>query len=144
MDANLLDSIDQLLASRKAELEKKPAEPKPAEPPAQKKIRKENPKKATKGEDHLKDWPANDFRIFVGNLGDEITDDHLIIAFRKYPSFLKAKVIKQQYTGKSKGYGFVSLGNVNDYIKAMTEMEGKYIGKKPINLKPSEHMKHRK
>ena len=44
-------------------------------------------------------------------MGDEITDDHLVIVFRKYASFKKAKVIKEKVSGKNKGYGFVSFGD---------------------------------
>lgn len=38
------------------------------------------------------DWPQNDFRIFVGDLGNEVNDDALAKAFKKYGSFNKAKV----------------------------------------------------
>jgi hypothetical protein len=40
----------------------------------------------------LKGWPDNDYRIFVGNLGPEVTDDALQRAFSKYPSFAKSRV----------------------------------------------------
>ena len=35
----------------------------------------------------LADWPGNDYRIFCGNLGNEVTDEVLANSFRKYPSF---------------------------------------------------------
>ena len=59
----------------------------------------------------LNEWDQNDYRIFVGNLGNEVTENHLIIVFNKYPSFKKAKVIKEKVSGKNKGYGFVSYGS---------------------------------
>ena len=40
----------------------------------------------------LDDWPDNDFRIFCGNIGNEVTDEVLAGAFRRYPSFCKARV----------------------------------------------------
>jgi hypothetical protein len=40
----------------------------------------------------LDEWPKNDFRIFVGDLGNDVNDDVLAKAFQKYPSFAKAKV----------------------------------------------------
>ena len=49
----------------------------------------------------LDDWPENDFRIFCGDLGNEVTDDLLANAFRKYKSFQKAKVIRNKRTGIS-------------------------------------------
>lgn len=41
---------------------------------------------------HVQEWPDNDFRIFVGDLGNEVNDDVLGKAFQRYPSFAKAKV----------------------------------------------------
>ena len=45
--------------------------------------------------------------------------------------------MQDKKTEKSKGFGFVSLLDCNDYIKAMREMNGKYVGNRPITLKPS-------
>lgn len=67
---------------------------------------------------------ADDFRIFCGDLGNEVNDDILTRAFSRYPSFLKAKVIRDKRTGKTKGYGFVSFKDPNDYVRAMREMNG--------------------
>lgn len=85
----------------------------------------------------LGDWPEDDFRIFCGDLGNEVTDDVLKNAFIKYPSFIKCKVIRDQKTGKTRGYGFVALGDPRDYVKAMQEMNGKYVGNRPIKVRKS-------
>lgn len=85
----------------------------------------------------LDEWPDNDYRIFCGDLGNEVSDQILANAFSKYQSLKKAKVIRDKNTGKSKGYGFVSLLDVNDYISAMREMNGKYVGNRPIKIKRS-------
>uniref|UniRef100_A0A8B9FV27 RRM domain-containing protein n=1 Tax=Amazona collaria TaxID=241587 RepID=A0A8B9FV27_9PSIT len=61
---------------------------------------------------------SDDFRIFCGDLGNEVNDDILARAFGRYPSFLKAKVIRDKRTGKTKGYGFVSFKDPNDYVRA--------------------------
>ncbi|XP_061299104.1 RNA-binding protein 42 [Pezoporus flaviventris] len=85
----------------------------------------------------LLEWDADDFRIFCGDLGNEVNDDILARAFGRYPSFLKAKVIRDKRTGKTKGYGFVSFKDPNDYVRAMREMNGKYVGSRPIKLRKS-------
>jgi RNA recognition motif-containing protein len=82
----------------------------------------------------LEDWPDSDFRVFCGDLGNEVTDEILANAFRKYPSFQKARVIRDKRTGKTKGFGFISFANAEDYIKAMREMNGKYVGNRPIRM----------
>ena len=48
----------------------------------------------------MEDWNEDDYRIFVGDLGNEVCDEHLAAAFQKYPSFLKAKVIRNKITAK--------------------------------------------
>ena len=86
--------------------------------------------------DHtLGDWPANDHRMFVGNLSSEVTDDFLARAFSKYPTFQRAKVIKDKF--KPRAYGFVSFGAPGDFAQAMREMNGKYIGNRPCQLSKS-------
>ena len=57
-------------------------------------------------------------------MGKEVNDDMLAKAFRHYPSFQKAKVVRNAEDKKSKGYGFVSLGEGKDFLKAMKEMNG--------------------
>ncbi|CAH3021239.1 unnamed protein product [Porites evermanni] len=85
----------------------------------------------------LSEWEQDDFRVFCGDLGNEVTDEILTRNFSKYPSFLKAKVVRDKKTNKSKGYGFLSFKDPNDFIKAMREMNGKYIGNRPIKLRKS-------
>ena len=84
----------------------------------------------------LQEWDENDYRICVMDLGNEISNEDLQLSFNKYPSFLKCKIIKDARSGKSKGYGFVSLGTAEDYKNAMKEMEGVFIGNRPVKLQP--------
>lgn len=68
----------------------------------------------------------DDFRMFCGDLGNEVTDETLARTFSKYPTFLKAKVVRDKRTNKTKGFGFVSFKDPNDFMKAMREMNGMY------------------
>ncbi|KER18997.1 hypothetical protein T265_12062 [Opisthorchis viverrini] len=86
----------------------------------------------------LAEWDPNDFRIFCGDLGNEVSDDTLTRAFNRYASFQKAKVVRDKRTGKSRGYGFVSFSDPADFTRAMREMNGKYVGNRPIKLKRSD------
>lgn len=85
----------------------------------------------------ITDWPDNDFRIFVGDLGNEVSDAMLTTAFSKYPSFSRAKVIRDKRNGKSRGYGFISFLDPQDFLRALKEMEGQYVGNRPIKVKKS-------
>ncbi|XP_062500095.1 RNA-binding protein 42-like isoform X2 [Corticium candelabrum] len=85
----------------------------------------------------LLEWDINDFRLFCGDLGNEVNDEGLARAFSHYPSFQKARVIRDKRTRKTRGYGFVSFKDGHDYLKAMKEMDGKYIGNRPVKLRKS-------
>merc|ERR1712072_944145 len=56
----------------------------------------------------LLEWDPTQFRIMVGNLAGEVTDDSLAKAFANY-GVSKARVVRDKRTTKSRGYGFVSF-----------------------------------
>ena len=86
----------------------------------------------------LNEWPENDFRIFVGNLGGEVSSDMLKKAFiSTFPSVAMARVVRDKKTSKSKGFGFVSFIDYKECAKALRTMEGKFIGSRPVMLKTS-------
>ena len=99
------------------------------------------PKRSAAGrvwtDETLADWPEDDFRIFVGDLGNETNDDVLAHAFQKYPSFQRARVVRDKHSGKTKGYGFVSFKDPWDMTKALRDMPGKYVGNRPIKVRKS-------
>ena len=51
----------------------------------------------------LSEWAENDFRIFVGDMGNEVNDDILTKAFTKYATFQRAKIVRDKHSNKSKG-----------------------------------------
>lgn len=67
---------------------------------------------------------SDDFRLFCGDLGNDVTDEVLTRAFSKYPSFLRARVVRDKRTNKTKGFGFVSFKDPQDFIRATKEMNG--------------------
>jgi RNA recognition motif. (a.k.a. RRM, RBD, or RNP domain) len=85
----------------------------------------------------LLEWDPAHFRLFVGNLAGEVTDDSLLKAFSRYPSVQKARVVRDKRSTKSKGYGFVSFSDGEEYFQAAREMQGKYIGSHPVLLRRS-------
>lgn len=47
------------------------------------------------------------------------------------------KVVRDKFTGKSKGFGFVSFQDPFDCAKCLREMQGKYVGNRPMKLSKS-------
>jgi RNA recognition motif-containing protein len=66
-----------------------------------------------------------------------VTDESLLKAFSRWPSVQKARVVRDKRTTKSKGYGFVSFSDGDDFFQAARDMQGKYIGSHPVLLRRS-------
>ncbi|KAF5229824.1 hypothetical protein FAUST_10172 [Fusarium austroamericanum] len=86
-------------------------------------------------DDSLLEWDPAHLRLFVGNLAGETTDDALLKAFSRWQSVQKARVIRDKRTSKSKGYGFVSFSDADDFFQAAKEMNGKYIQSHPVTVR---------
>eukprot|EP00026_Physarum_polycephalum_P015568 Phypoly_transcript_16281.p1 GENE.Phypoly_transcript_16281~~Phypoly_transcript_16281.p1 ORF type:complete len:139 (+),score=33.57 Phypoly_transcript_16281:288-704(+) len=89
----------------------------------------------------LADWPDDDYRIFCGDLGNEVHDEMLKSAFMRYPSLQRVRVVRDKKSGKSKGFGFVSFSDPHDFVTALREMNGKYVGNRPVKLTKSNWQK---
>ncbi|KAI0005001.1 hypothetical protein BJV74DRAFT_806301 [Russula compacta] len=85
----------------------------------------------------LLEWNPSWFRLFVGDLSNDVSDDVLAGAFNKYSSFQKARVIRDRLSQKAK-YGFVAFSDPEDFLRAWKEMDGKYVGNRPIKLKKAD------
>ncbi|KAK4391896.1 Oligouridylate-binding protein 1 [Sesamum angolense] len=72
------------------------------------------------------------FNIFVGDLSPEVTDATLFACFSMYPSCSDARVMWDQKTGRSRGFGFVSFRNKLDAQSAINDMNGKWLGTRQI------------
>ena len=104
-----------------------------------KNLSESGPKKASNTKDDGDEWPENDFRIFVGNLGVEVNSNMLNKAFMsKYHSVVMSKVIRDKRSNNSKGFGFVSFLDAKECANALRTMDGKYIGTRPVMLKVSD------
>ncbi len=72
--------------------------------------------------------------IYVGNLSPETTDDDLRQAFEACGQVESANVIKDKYSGESRGFGFVEMPSKDEAQKAIDEMNGKDLQGSPINV----------
>ena len=67
-------------------------------------------------------------KLYVGSLPYSVTDDSLLALFtEKGYNPASARVIMDRDTGRSKGFGFVELGPVDDPAKAIGEFNGMNI-----------------
>ncbi|MBK1629287.1 RNA-binding protein [Thiohalocapsa halophila] len=63
-------------------------------------------------------------RIYVGNLKYQVTDEQLREMFSEFGQVASADVIKDKFSGQSKGFGFVDMPNdaeAGDAIQALND-----------------------
>ena len=63
--------------------------------------------------------------IYVGSLAYSATEDSLKALFEEFGPVKSVKVIKDQFTGKSRGFAFVEMANKEDGEKAMSALNGR-------------------
>lgn len=123
-------------AAYPAEPSSKPVDPNPQNPEKKKTVvRSGGGQKWT--DDTLVEWDPAHLRLFVGNLAGETTDESLFKAFSRWKSLQKARVIRDKVTSKSKGFGFVSFSDPDEFFSAAKEMNGKYIQSHPVVVRKS-------
>lgn len=70
--------------------------------------------------------------IFVGDLSTELESAQLREAFAPFGEISDCRVVRDPHTMKSKGYGFVSFLKKADAESAIANMNGQWLGSRPI------------
>ena len=70
--------------------------------------------------------------LYVKNLDEAIDDEKLRLAFAPFGVITSCKVMIDERSGASKGFGFVCFTNPDEATKAVTEMNGHMLNNKPI------------
>ena len=73
-------------------------------------------------------------KLYVGNLSWDTTDEGLREAFEAFGAVAEAKVITDRDTGRSRGFGFVTMNEDADADGAMQEMNGKDLDGRPLRV----------
>jgi RNA recognition motif-containing protein len=63
--------------------------------------------------------------IYVGNLSRDVSESDLKEAFQAFGAVTSASIIKDKYSGESRGFGFVEMPNKDEADKAIAGMNGK-------------------
>lgn len=72
--------------------------------------------------------------IYIGNIPYSVTEDELKAVFEEYGEVNSVKIIKNKHTGKSKGFGFVILGDSDGAGKAIEELDGHELNGRSLRV----------
>ncbi len=73
--------------------------------------------------------------IYVGNLSSDVKDEMIREAFESYGEVTSARVIKDKYSGQSRGFGFVEMTTSSQAQTAIRSLNGKELLGKELNVK---------
>ena len=73
-------------------------------------------------------------KLFVGSLSWNATDQMLQDAFSQVGTVVSVAIIKDKYSGKSKGFGFVEMSSDEEAQKAVQELNGTQIDGRAITV----------
>jgi len=72
--------------------------------------------------------------IYAGNLSPETTDDDLRQAFEAFGQVSTATVIRDKFSGESRGFGFVEMPSKSEAQTAIDEMDGKDLKGRVVSV----------
>jgi len=70
--------------------------------------------------------------IYVGNLDFKVNEDELKELFEAYGNVSSNKIITDKYSGRSKGFGFITMDNNDEANKAIQELNGNVFKSREI------------
>jgi RNA recognition motif-containing protein len=73
-------------------------------------------------------------KIFVGNLSRRVTQDTLQQLFETFGQVDSAEIIKDKFSGESKGFAFVEMPSKSEADAAMSGLNGREVDGKSLTV----------
>lgn len=72
--------------------------------------------------------------IYVGNLDYNLQESDLEEVFAEFGQVESVKIIKDKFTDRSKGFGFVEMANDDEAQTAIDQLDGKVVGGRNLRV----------
>lgn len=73
-------------------------------------------------------------KIYVGNLPYELTEQELREEFGAFGAVTSVSIVKDKYTGRPRGFGFVEMATVSEGQAAIAGLNGKALKDQALNV----------
>jgi RNA recognition motif-containing protein len=82
-------------------------------------------------------------KLYVGNLSYDMTDSDLQNLFEPHGTVQSAQIIYDRDAGRSKGYGFVEMGNAEESQAAIKALNGQVVNGRALTVNEAQPRQHR-
>jgi len=72
--------------------------------------------------------------IYVGNLSRDVTEDELRQEFEPFGQVVSVNIIKDRYSGQSRGFGFVEMATKAEGQAAIEGLKGKLLQDRTLDV----------
>jgi len=72
--------------------------------------------------------------IYVGNLAYDVTEEELRQTFEPYGKVESATIVKDKFSGQSRGFGFVEMPTKAEAMAAIGGLNGKDLNGRTLNV----------
>ena len=72
--------------------------------------------------------------IYVGNISYNVREGELSAAFRSFGQVESVKIIRDKYSGQSKGFGFIEMPSAKEARSAITDLNGKELNGRMLKV----------
>ncbi len=73
-------------------------------------------------------------KIYVGNLPYEVTEEELRQKFGAFGGVTSVNIVKDKYSGRPRGFGFVEMSSVSQGQAAIAGLNGKVLKEQTLNV----------
>ena len=82
-------------------------------------------------------------KLYVGGLSYQTTDDTLSASFAQAGTVVSATVIKDKFSGQSKGFGFVEMATEEEATAAIALWDGKELDGRTVKVNEARPLEDR-
>ena len=72
--------------------------------------------------------------IIVGNLGPDVTETEIESLFKPFGQVKSVQLVRELFTGKGKGFGFVEMPGRAHSLAAIAGLNGKEVAGRPMKV----------
>jgi RNA recognition motif-containing protein len=72
--------------------------------------------------------------IYVGNLSRDVTEDELRKAFEAFGQVTSVNIIKDRYSGESRGFGFIEMAAKTEAQAAIAGLNGTTLKERTLSV----------